>query len=154
MRLTFTIAAALVAGFVGGLVGSRVMRASEDEPRKIVRSASFELVDSSGQVISFWGVDQGENAVLAFGGRGLARDGARPHGVPAGLRNPDNQLTAFGLLGFDSPFLKMSGADAKTRVRLYLSDYAKPFLLLEDEDRKSTRLNSSHVVTSRMPSSA
>ena len=29
-----------------------------------------------------------------------------------------------------------------------------PFKVLDDEDRKSTRLNSSHPTTSRMPSSA
>ncbi len=42
-------------------------------------------------------------------------------------------MAAVGLLANDSPFLDMRGADGRTRVRMYLSDYAKPFLLMEDE---------------------
>jgi hypothetical protein len=98
----------------------------------MIRARSFELVNEAGEPISFWGVDQGQNAVLAFGSRGLDLRGA-PHGVPAGLSNPENQLVAFGLLGDDDPMLKMRGADGKTRVGLLLSPDAKPTLTMEDE---------------------
>jgi hypothetical protein len=131
MRAISVIVAALVAGFVGGILGARMGRTSEQGPRRIVRARSFELVDAAGQAISFWGVDQGDNAVLAFGSRGLAPGGARPRSI--GLANPDNQLTAIGLLGADNPMLKMRGADGKTRVRMVLSTDGKPVLTMEDE---------------------
>jgi hypothetical protein len=124
------IAAALVAGFVGGILGARLARTG-DQP--VVRARNFELVDASGQAIAFWGVDKGQNAVLAFGSRGLASGGVRPANVLPGLEEPGNQLAAFGLQGNDSPLLKMSGVDGKTRARLYLSADGKPFFLLEDE---------------------
>src|SRR5580704_15102974 len=66
------IAAALVAGFVGGILGARLARTG-DQP--VVRARNFELVDASGQAIAFWGVDKGQNEVLAFGSRGLASGG-------------------------------------------------------------------------------
>jgi len=99
---------------------------------QVIRARSFELVNEAGHPISFWGVDQGQNAVLAFGSRGLALSDA-PRRVPAGLSNPENQLAAFGLQGNDAPILTMRGADGKTRVRLLLSPDAKPTLTMEDE---------------------
>ncbi len=129
MKQNFTILAALIAGLIGGFISSRITRASEQNSAQIVRARRFELVNEVGQVISLWGVDKGDNAVLAFGSRGLAAGSAGP----AGLENPDNQLATFGLLGTDSPALKMRGADGKTRARLYLSTDGKPFLLMEDE---------------------
>jgi hypothetical protein len=125
--------AALFAGFLGGIVGTRVAGASDKDTNQVIRARRFELVDETGHAISFWGVDQGQNAVLAFGSRGLAPGGARPRNTPLGLTSPDNQLAAFGLQGTDSPLLKMSGADGKTRVRMLLSTDGKPFLLMEDE---------------------
>jgi hypothetical protein len=103
----------------------------------VVRARSFELVDEAGKAISYWGIDKGSNAVLAFGSRRPttpARAGRQPGKFPLELDDPQKQLVAFGLLGDDGPFLFMRGADEKTRVRLYLSEYGKPFLLLEDEN--------------------
>ena len=45
----------------------------------------------------------------------------------------------------------LRAADRGVRIRLLVDDGES---VSGDEDRKSTRLNSSHVVTSRMPSSA
>ncbi len=134
MKTIWCTLAALIAGFAGGILGMLVVRAHEP-PRseQVIRARSFELVNEAGETISLWGVDQGGNAVLAFGSRGLALKGARPHGVPAGLLNPENQLAAFGLQGDDAPVLAMRGADGKTRVRLLLSPDAKPILMMEDE---------------------
>lgn len=127
------ILGALAAGFVGGVVGARVAGTGERDPRAVVRARSFELVNETGQTISFWGVDNIQHAVLAFGSRGLVVDRAHPSGMPAELRNPDNQLTAFGLQGNDSPILKMSAADGKRRVSLLLSQDGKPVLTMNDE---------------------
>jgi hypothetical protein len=137
VKRIFPVLAALTAGFVGGVLGTLLVRTRE-EPRaeRVVRARSFELVDDAGRTISFWGIDKGNNVVLAFGSRPgtlLAEGAARPIHAPRGLYNPDNQLAAIGLLANDSPALKLRGADGKTRVRLYLDDWAKPALLMEDE---------------------
>jgi len=137
VKQTILIVTALLGGFVGGIAATIVLRGyAQPRPEQAVRARSFELVDDTGRVISYWGIDKGQNVVLAFGSRPgtqLAEGAARPVHAPDGLYSPENQLAAIGLLANDSPFLTQSGADGKTRVRLYLSDYAKPFLLMEDE---------------------
>lgn len=134
MKPILTIAAALIAGFLGGMLGSRIPRVGDQSQKEgVVRAHSFELVNEAGQVISYWGVDGGQNLVLTFGSRGLSSGSALPGRPPGDLKGMDNQLTTIGLQGNDMPLLKMSGADRKTRVRLYLSPYGKPFLLMEDE---------------------
>ncbi len=136
MKQTLLIVAALLAGFVGGVLGTRVALAHRERPpEQVVRAHRFELVNESGQTISYWGVDRADNAVLAFGSRWPASSGGPndPSGrPPQPLDNPHNQQMAIGVIA-DSPFLKLRGPDGKTRVRLYLSSYQKPFLLMEDE---------------------
>ncbi|MCC6366901.1 MAG: hypothetical protein IT165_25550 [Bryobacterales bacterium] len=132
MSKATVILAALIGGFLGGLLSGPLARRNGEEPRPVVRARSFELVDKDGRVISFWGVDGGENVVLAFGSRGLAQGGTRGHS-PLGLSNPENQLTAIGLLGEDSPMLKMRGTDGKPRVRLLLNTDGKPVLTMEED---------------------
>lgn len=137
MRQTTLVVAALAAGFAGGIASTFAVRGyTQPRPEQVLRARSFELVDDAGRPISYWGIDDGHNVVLAFGSRPGTRhsEGApRPAHAPHGLYNPENQLAAIGLLADDGPFLTQRGADGKTRVRLYLSDYAKPFLLMEDE---------------------
>jgi hypothetical protein len=99
----------------------------------VILAHSFELVNETGQTISFWGVDDIQHAVLAFGNRGFASNEAHPRGIPTGLRNPDNQFTASGLQGNDSPILKMSAADGKGQVSLLLRQDGKPVLTMSDE---------------------
>jgi hypothetical protein len=124
----FVIVTALLAGFVGGILGTHVSRAREQPGvEQVVRARSFELVNQAGQTISYWGVDQGHNAVLAFG-----RPGALPGHPGLGLGDPDKERVAIGLID-DWAFLKFRGADGRTRVRLLLTDYGKPALLMEDE---------------------
>jgi len=135
MKYIPVILAALLAGFIGGILGTRVIRIGEQDLKQVVRARSFELVDEKGNTISFWGIDRGDNAVLAFGSRGLAPGGAHPQNIPLGLVNPENQLTSIGLQGADNPILKMSGADGKTRLRMLLSTDGKPVLTMEDEIR-------------------
>jgi hypothetical protein len=137
VRQILVIFLSLIAGFVGGILGTLVFRPSgQPGPANVVRARSFELLNEAGQAISYWGSDDGQNVVLAFGSRPgtvLAEGAARPVKAPHGQHNPENQLAAIGLLANDSPFLQMRGEDGKTRVRLLLSDYAKPTLLMEDE---------------------
>jgi hypothetical protein len=133
MKPTLTIVSALIAGFVGGMLGSRMPRGGEQRPPQLVRARSFELVNEAGQAISYWGIDKGGNLVLTFGTRG-AFEGSALLGRPVvDLKDIDNQLTAIGLQGNDMPLLKMHGADGKTRVRLLLSPDSKPTLTMEDE---------------------
>ncbi len=134
MKQIVPVVAALLAGFVGGFFGTLVIRTrDQSRPEQAVRARSFELVNEAGQAISYWGVDKGQNAVLTFGSRGLPIGSALPGRPPGDLENPDSQVASIGLQGNDMPFLKMRGADKKTRVRLYLSQDGKPFLLMEDE---------------------
>jgi hypothetical protein len=133
MKHLYIILTAVVAGFFGGVLATRMGYSSAQEPKSVIRARGFEVVDERGQTISFWGVDQGQNVVLAFGSRGFAPGGARPRNSPPGLSNPDNQVAAIGLLGEDSPMLKMRGADGKLRLRMLLSTDAKPVLTMGDE---------------------
>jgi hypothetical protein len=130
MKQIFLIMAALLAGFVGGVLGARVSRVGSQQ---VVRARSFELVNEAGQAISFWGVDRGQNIVLTFGSRGPFRGSALPARPPGDLKDSDNQMAAIGLQGDDMPILTMSGADRKKRVTLSLSQDSKPALAMEDE---------------------
>jgi hypothetical protein len=130
----FIVVASLLAGFLGGVAGSATFFAYErSHPRETVRARSFEVVDAAGRTISYWGVDNGQNAVIAFANRGEPGGVVLPGQPPPNLRDPDKQLLAVGLQGNDMPMIKMRGADGKTRVRMYLSEYSKPLLLMEDE---------------------
>ena len=137
MKPILLVILAFAAGLAGGVVSTLLIHSAKRSPiESVVRARSFELVDRTGLVLSYWGVDKGDNVVLAFGSRPgtiLDEKAIRPVHFPGGLLNPLNQRAAIGLLGNDSPFLFQRGADGKTRMRLYLSDYAKPFLLMEDE---------------------
>ena len=134
MKSVLTIAAALLAGFLGGVVGTRLTRGS-GEPRTehTLRARSFELVDETGKVISFWGVDKGKQTVLAFRSRRpVPSEGAEGMPRSAGLDDPLNQGTAIGMIE-DSPFLTFRVADGTTRMRLYLTPWHKPLLMMDDE---------------------
>jgi len=133
MKYLITTTVALIAGFVGGLLGARAPRSGDPGTKEVIRARSFEVVNEVGQVISYWGVDEGDNLVLTFGSRGPSKGGALHGRPPLDLKNRENQLTALGLQGNDMPMLKMSGADGKTRVRLLLSYDGKPTLSMEDE---------------------
>ena len=135
MKQPVTISIALLSGLAGGIAGAWVFQSwSSKHPEQLIRARSFELVDDAGHAISYWGISDGNEAVLAFGSRGLPGENGRLDSIPSGLSSRKNQLVSIGLEGGDdSPMLSMRGRDLKTRVRLYLSYYGKPFLLLEDE---------------------
>jgi hypothetical protein len=129
VKQAFLIVGALLAGFVGGVLGTRVMRTREQlNSELVVRARSFELVNESGQTISYWGVDKGQNTVLAFG-----KAGALSGHPGLGLGDPLNQRAAIGFMAGDLPMLVFRGRGGETRMRLYLSVFEKPLLLMEDE---------------------
>jgi hypothetical protein len=133
MRSFIHVAISLLAGLGGGILSNAILGSRQStQPQKVLRAQSFEVVDQGGNAVAFWGVDQGHQVVLAFGGRGHAPDEAA-RTLPGGLENPANQLAAFGLQGNDSPIMRMSGADGRSRLRMYLSQDSKPILLMEDQ---------------------
>jgi hypothetical protein len=137
MKQTFFVAAALLAGFLGGIVGTRVARTREQpnfEP--VVRARSFELVDEAGRAISYWGIDKSENAVLAFGSNRPMSRGGHPG---LALDDPRNQRSAIGVID-DIPFLLFTAPDGAARMSLSLNLYEKPVLWMADETGKRVSL--------------
>jgi hypothetical protein len=136
MKQILTVAAALAAGFFGGLLGTQVTHIREQaRPEAVVRAHRFELVDEAGQAISYWGVDKGQNLVLAFGSHwpaSLPGEPAHPARYPAALDDPENQRAAIGVME-DSPFLSFRGPDGKDLLHMNLSIFAKPRLWMSDE---------------------
>ena len=83
----------------------------------------------------------------AFKGRGMAFSEVREYQYGDDVRDIDWNVTA----RFDKPFVKVFEEERELTVML-LVDVSNS--LDFGTDRKSTRLNSSHVALSRMPSSA
>jgi len=136
MKQALLITAAGLAGFLGGVLGGRFKRTGEPvHAEDVIRARSFELVDVNGEVISYWGVDKGQNIVLAFGGLWPDRPGGKrtlPGDSHLGLKDPRNQLASIGVVG-DFPVLQFRAEDGKPRARLLLSMFEKPMLLMDDE---------------------
>ncbi|HLK22377.1 MAG TPA: hypothetical protein VKT81_25695 [Bryobacteraceae bacterium] len=148
MKQIFPIAAALIAGFAGGMVGGRVAVTSKNPgAEKTVRARAFELIDQRGKTISFWGIDKAGNVVLAFGSY-WPTDGERH--PTSGLDDPHNQRAAFGVID-DFPYMSFRALDGKQRMHLSLSSDAKPSLWMADDNEPRLSLG---VVQSDTPSAA
>ena len=131
MKQIIVITAAGVAGFFGGILGTLAVQGREKaQTEQIIRARGFELLNHAGQVVSYWGMDEGQNAVLAFGENWPATTPPGRHPLRPG--NRDDQRLAIGVIE-DLPFLHLKAADGKTRTRLYLNSWGKPMFLLEDE---------------------
>jgi hypothetical protein len=144
MKQTTVIVAAFAAGLLGGIVGALVTRStSQSHPDQVVRAHSFELLDENGKVISFWGIDKTQYAVLAFASRWPKDYENHPIGP---LTDPDNQRAAFGIID-DGAFLFMKGADGKKRISLGLSIWEKPLLWMGDGRSKRLSLGIEHSDT-------
>lgn len=141
MKQVSLIVAALLAGFVGGICGTLVVRTREQpRPAQVIRARRFELVDKAGKVISYWGIDKNQYAVLAFGSHWpVPPAGADRSHHPPGLEDPDNQRAAIGVID-DSPFLKFNGPDGGNRISMMLSLYDKPFLAMSDKSGRRVLL--------------
>lgn len=148
MRQIIVIVAALLAGFVGGVLGTRLSRTGEQyRPERVVRARRFELVDEAGNVIAFWGVDKRLYTVLAFRGPESGSSGGAGSGErSSGLDDPLNQRTAIGLMA-DSPFVMFRAADGKERMDLSLTPWQKPVLLMDDETGVRVKLGVNHSDT-------
>lgn len=131
MKQVYITAVSLLAGFIGGIIGARLMRPREPAvPPQVIRARAFELVDEAGQVISYWGIDKNDYAVLAFGNH-WPPDLTKGHPHPA-LQDLEHQMVALGVAG-DGAFLHMRAPDGKTRVRIDLDMWGKPSLMMDDE---------------------
>ena len=88
-------------------------------------------------------------------------DSEKPHGDPEHLAYSkrvmaQGQVEVMEQLGFDQFFLAAHDRGARVAHRMALDhpELVRKLALLDIRDRKSTRLNSSHIQKSRMPSSA
>ena len=132
MKQIVVILGALIAGFVGGVFGTLATRTRESPiPIQSIRARRFELVNERGQVISFWGAGENDGVILAFGKRPSA-EGNAADSTLASLVDSVNQLQAIGILGDDTPFLRMRALDKKQRLSITLSTDGKPTLLMGD----------------------
>ena len=131
MKHILVIAIAGVTGFGGGVLGTLTIHGREQvQTAQRIRAQSFELLNQAGQVISYWGTDEGQNAVLAFGENWPAA--APPGWHPLRPGNRDDQRLAIGIIEA-SPFLHLKGADGKTRAWMHLNSWGKPMFSLWDE---------------------
>jgi len=100
-----------------------------------VRASRFELTDDTGRVVAFWGIDRGNNTVLAF----LRK--ATQVGVSDGLsdsftrftKQNSNEAFAVGLISTEAPFMNLLGDDGQSRAFLYLNSQQKPVFAMSDE---------------------
>jgi len=144
LKQSILIAAALLAGFIGGLLGARVEHARQRaHPDQVIRARSFELVDEAGRQLSYWGIDKRRDAVLAFGGQWDSKQHIERFGE---LTDPHNQGGVFGMVG-GSPTLEFNGGDGTTRIRMNLSAFEKPLLWMGDETGKRLALGVEHTDT-------
>lgn len=152
MKQILIIGASLIAGFVGGILGTLVTHSTRQGPQEpVIRARSFELMDESGKVISYWGIDKNQYAVLAFGSywpKGRPGGGHGSGQPQLDLADPANQRAAFGVVD-DYPFLDLRALDGKPRMRLNLSIYEKPLLWMADESGKRLALGVEHSDTPR-----
>ena len=126
-----------IFGAVGGYAYAH-WRPVHESQNKTVRASRFELADATGKVIAFWGVDRGNNTVLAFlqtpvgnaGGReelSLPQQGTRFTGQNR------NEAFAVGMLSTQIPFMNILGNDGNSRASLYLNQQQKPIFNMADE---------------------
>jgi hypothetical protein len=106
-----------------------------------IRASRFELTDSTGKVVAFWGTDRGNNTVLAFLQTPVKESGPEEVKPPAEQtrftgQNP-NEAFAVGILSSQVPFMNILGRDGNTRALLYLTQQQKPILNMADERHES-----------------
>jgi hypothetical protein len=148
MKHVLLIVGALLAGFAGGTLGTRMTRSAQTRPEQIVRARRFELVDETGKAISYWGIDKRNYLVLAFG-RYVPKKPAGGGGArssPPELEDPNNQRATLGVID-DSPMLELRGADGEIRMMVNLSIYDKPIIWMADETGKRLSLGVEHTDT-------
>ena len=107
------VISASVSGFGGGIVSTLPQAVVAASPQTI-RATRFELVDTSGRSIAFWGIDEYDQVIIAFTG------------------GTKSELAAFWLLSGLRGGLRLSGVDTKPRAALAVGDNERPVLGLFD----------------------
>lgn len=108
-----------------------------------IQASRFELTDSTGRVLAFWGTDRGNNTVLAFLQTPERENGQKDIKLPTEQtrftgQNP-NEAFAVGILSTQTPFMNILGKDGNSRASLYLTQRQKPIFNMADE-RNDSRL--------------
>jgi hypothetical protein len=116
-----------VFGVVGGYAYSQ-LRVDRAEKVTTQRASRFELTDSNGRVIAFWGADAGNNTVLAF-----LQGTTVPAGPTRFTQQNANEAVAVGILSSQAPFINVLGNDGRSRALLYLTERQKPVPNMSDE---------------------
>ena len=125
MKIGLLLITSFVMGAAGGIVGSYLFLPSRLPSVQTIQATRYELLDAKGNVRAFWGTDRDKNTVLAF----TRADGGRGKGD---IDDPAQQRTSIGILSDGTPWFSFVGADGRSRVRFYLSEFEKPIMLLED----------------------
>lgn len=129
-----------IFGFIGGYAYSHSQFLQA--PRvTTLRASRFELTDSTGKVLAFWGTDRGNNTVLAFLQTSAGEGNTGAPKFPAEQtrftgQSPDEAF-AVGLLSTQAPFMNILGKDGSSRALLYLTQQQKPIFNMSDERRES-----------------
>lgn len=129
-----------IFGLIGGYSYSHWQTAQTPEVPTL-RASRFELTDSAGSVVAFWGTDRGNNTVLAFLQTPAKESGPKELKLPAEQtpftgQNP-NEAFAVGILSTQIPFMNILGRDGNTRALLYLTQQQKPIFNMADEHNES-----------------
>jgi hypothetical protein len=136
MKPFVTLVLALSTGLVGGFIGARIAVVTErTATEQVVRARKFELVDGTGRPLSYWGIDQDNYAVLAFGwyAPGIAPGSAdAPRSFSGGLANPRNQSLVLGVAG-SIPFTSLRAPDGDIHLHMGLNPWGKPIVSMADE---------------------
>jgi hypothetical protein len=127
-------------GVFGGYAYTRLHSARESGITSI-RATRFELIDSKGKVLAFWGSDRGNNTVLAFlqtySGETATGEFNRPIEQTRFTGQNPNEAFAVGMMSTQIPFMNIVGNDGYSRASLYLTQQQKPVLNMADERRES-----------------
>jgi hypothetical protein len=129
-----------IFGVIGGYTYSH-LHAPQAPGIPTIRASRFELTDSTGKVVAFWGTDRGNNTVLAFLQTPATENGSAELKLPAEQtrftgQNP-NEAFAVGILSTQAPFMNILGRDGNTRALLYLTQQQKPIFNMADERHES-----------------
>jgi len=129
-----------ILGAIGGFSYSH-WHSTHEGGITTLRAPRFELVDSTGRVLAFWGTDRGNNTVLAFLQTSTGEDGTGEVKPPAQQTRftgqNRNEAFAFGMMSTQVPFMNILGKDGNSRASLYLTPQQKPILNMADEHNES-----------------
>jgi hypothetical protein len=107
----------LLAGFLGGLLALRTPSVRDRHPADLIQARRFELVDSSGRSVAYWGMSPTQQPVLAFVSNGKA----------------DSMRASFGMQTEKGPFLQLQSSDSRLGILLSTDNFGRPALAMKHE---------------------